>query len=50
LLEAACETEKNITSSQRIYPHPAHAIMYVQKTTNTVIQTAAINASAQSLI
>jgi hypothetical protein len=50
LSEAACETEKKITSNQRIYPHPAQAIMYVQNTTNAVTQAAAINASAQSFI
>jgi protoporphyrinogen oxidase len=50
LSEAACDADRKITSNQRIYPHPAQAIMYVQKTTNTVMQTAAINASAQSFI
>jgi len=46
LSDAACDADRKTTSNQRIYYHPAHAIMYVQKITNAVMQTAATNATA----
>jgi len=46
LSDAACDADRKTTSNQRIYPHPAQAMMYVPKITNTAMQIAATNATA----